>query len=198
LLGFKHEGRIRRSMMFNGVWSDAEIMGALAEEIGKEGGFGKGSLYYYFDSKEAIFGEIMERGWRSLWEAVEEPLQMDENPREIFFRVLSQLMEITFQDRNLYEFLFVAPKSQMKNGDEPNWKSYQRRLYGALRGLLEEGMERGEFPRVNPDLLFQAIGGLFHGLLFLGEKKEERMKQEEMEELLSGLLSRRDSVTGNG
>jgi len=34
LLGFKHEGRIRKSMKFNGEWTDVEIMGALATEVG--------------------------------------------------------------------------------------------------------------------------------------------------------------------
>ncbi len=34
LLGFKHEGRIRKSLKFDGEWSDAEIMGALADEVG--------------------------------------------------------------------------------------------------------------------------------------------------------------------
>lgn len=34
LLGFKHEGRIRKSVRFNGEWTDAEIMGALATEVG--------------------------------------------------------------------------------------------------------------------------------------------------------------------
>jgi hypothetical protein len=34
LLGFKHEGRVRKSVRFNGEWTDAEIMGALASEVG--------------------------------------------------------------------------------------------------------------------------------------------------------------------
>ena len=34
LLGFKHEGRIRQSVLFNGEWIDAEILGALDNEIG--------------------------------------------------------------------------------------------------------------------------------------------------------------------
>src|SRR3990167_5479150 len=33
LLGFKHEGRIRKCVRFNGDWSDAEIMGALESEV---------------------------------------------------------------------------------------------------------------------------------------------------------------------
>jgi hypothetical protein len=34
LLGFKHEGRIRKSVLFDGEWIDAEILGALENEIG--------------------------------------------------------------------------------------------------------------------------------------------------------------------
>ena len=34
LLGFKHEGRIRKSIRFSGEWIDAEILGVLENEIG--------------------------------------------------------------------------------------------------------------------------------------------------------------------
>lgn len=34
LLGFQHEGRLRKALLFNGDWSDVEVMGALDTEVG--------------------------------------------------------------------------------------------------------------------------------------------------------------------
>jgi AcrR family transcriptional regulator len=179
------------------VFRKKGLEGATMDEIGREGGFGKGSLYYYFDSKEAIFDEILKRGWRNLWEGVDEPLQKDGCPKDIFFHKINRILEIIFENRNLYDFLFVAPRIQDRSSVtkslleiEPEWKVYQKKLYGTLRSLLEEGMERGEFTKANPDLLFQAIGGLIHGLLFLGNKTRDGVHREEMEEILTGLLAK--------
>jgi hypothetical protein len=109
---------------------------------------------------------------------VNEPHLKDDCPKDIFFHKINRMLEIIFENRNLYDFLFVAPRIHDKSGItspfleiDPEWKVYQKKLYGSLKDLLEEGMERGEFKKTNPDLLFQAIGGLIHGLLFLGDKK---------------------------
>lgn len=48
-------------------------------------------------------------------------------------------------------------------------------------------MAQGEFPQISPDLLLRAVGGLFHGLLFLGQGKEKTSKKE-VEELIASFL----------
>lgn len=35
LLGFQHEGRVRRAALFNNEWTDAELLGVLEHEVGK-------------------------------------------------------------------------------------------------------------------------------------------------------------------
>ena len=159
------------------------------EEIAHEAGFGKATLYYYFASKEEVFSAIMVKGWKSLWEGIEDTIHGDLGPRETFLQVLNNIVAIIMTDRNLYEFLFTAPKTitHMPEGVQ-TWRTYQNRLYDALRGLVEDGMAKGEFPQLDSELLFRAIGGLFHGLLFLGEQRE-KVSEKEIEELLSKLIA---------
>ena len=68
------------------------------------------------------------------------------------------------------------------------WRSYQDRLYGSLRGLLEEGMAKSEFPQTDAELLLRAIGGLFHGILFLGSEEKE-ISREDIENLINQFLT---------
>ena len=56
-----------------------------------------------------------------------------------------------------------------------------------LQSLLEEGIAKKEFPKMRPDLLMRAIGGLFHGLFFLGNEKKS-MSRETMEEFISTFI----------
>ena len=61
-------------------------------------------------------------------------------------------------------------------------------MYATLHSLLEEGVKAGEFPDVNPKLLFKAMGGLFMGLVLMGDKKDP-VSENDIENLLNQLIS---------
>ena len=86
----------------------------------------------------------------------------------------------------LFEFLFNVPKA-IKLDEQP-WKDYQLRLYTVLQELLEDGVRKGEFPKVQPQLMFKALGGLFMGLVFMGDRKKP-VTYKEVESLLNELIT---------
>lgn len=185
------EREIRKDRILTGaleVFQHKGLEGATMDEIARRAGFGKATLYYYFPSKEEVFSAIMEKGWQPLWEGIEDIIHVDSSPKETFIQILNHTVSKIYCEKNLYRFLFAAPKAitQMPENQQ-TWKSYQNRLYGTLKGLLEEGMAQGEFPQISPDLLLKAIGGLFHGLLFLGQGKE-KTSEKEVEELIASFL----------
>ncbi|MFQ6675282.1 MAG: TetR/AcrR family transcriptional regulator [Fidelibacterota bacterium] len=186
------ERELRKERILDGalrVFQRSGLEGATMDEIAQEAGFGKATLYYYFPSKEEVFCAIMEKGWKPLWEGIETVIHRETAPKVTFFDVLKRIVEITLKDRILYRFLFTAPKAIIHMPEnEQTWKRYQNRMYRALSGLLEEGIARGDFPKVDADLFMRAIGGLFHGLMFLGEITEEP-DEEEIEKLISRLLN---------
>ena len=172
------------------VFKDKGLDGATMDEIANSSGFGKATLYYYFNSKEEVFCAIMENGWKPLWEEIEETIhEEDHSAHDLFLDALSAITRIILKDKNLYRFLFTAPKAivNMPENDQ-NWRSYQDRLYGSLRGLLEEGMAKSEFPQTDAELLFRAIGGLFHGILFLGSEEKE-VSREDIQKLFDQFLT---------
>ena len=57
-----------------------------------------------------------------------------------------------------------------------------------IQGLLDDGVKRGEFPKVNPQLMFKALGGLFMGLVFMGDRKEP-VTDKDVEKLLNELIA---------
>ena len=72
-------------------------------------------------------------------------------------------------------------------GNLTSGKGYQTKMYGVFQGLIEEGMSKREFPQMRTDLLMRAIGGLFHGLFFLGHEKKP-MSRETMEEFITTFI----------
>ena len=167
------------------VFKDKGLEGATMDEIANASGFGKATLYYYFKSKEDVFSAILVEGWEKIWESLEPIIAENRSPRKTFVNVLIKIAESAKNRPGLFEFLFNVPKA-IKIENQP-WKEYQHRLYSVIQGLLEDGIEIGEFPKVDPQLMFKALGGLFMGLVFMGNK-EDPVTDKDVEKLLNELI----------
>ena len=183
------ERKMRQDLILLGalkVFKDRGLEGATMDEIANASGFGKATLYYYFKSKEDVLSAILVDGWKNIWESLEPVISEDNTPRKTFVNVLIKIAE-NAQDRpGLFEFLFDVPKA-IKLDNQP-WKEYQHRLYAVIQGLLEDGVKKGEFPQVDPQLMFKALGGLFMGLVFMGDRKEP-VTDKDVESLLNELIT---------
>ena len=182
------ERRMRQDRILSGalsVFKESGLDGATMDEIANASGFGKATLYYYFKSKEDVFSAILVEGWEKIWESLEPVISETGSPRKIFVNVLIKIAENAQNRPGLFEFLFNVPKA-IKIDNQP-WKEYQHRLYSVIQGLLEDGIEKGEFPQVDPQLMFKALGGLFMGLVFMGDRKEP-VTDKDVEKLLNELI----------
>ena len=170
------------------IFEEQGIEAAKMEEIAAKAGFGRASLYYYFPSREDIFEYIFELGWTRLWEAIEEDINGAGSPRERFMQTLKKINRVTQENRSLYTFLFTGPRVLLTLPTaNQSWKPHQDKLYNVLRGLLEDGIAAGEFPQMPAGVLMRAIGGVFHGLLFLGDGKRQ-VGESDVEALVSKML----------
>ncbi len=185
------ERAARKELILQGalaVFKEKGLEGAKIDEIARVSGFGKATLYYYFTSKEEIFNALLLHGWLSLWQELEETAMGGDSPRATFISMLKKIAETVNTDRPLYEFLFQAPQSfSAEENQRAEWKAYQNRLYKVLTQLIEQGVEEGEFPKMEPRLILKAMGGLFHGLVFWG-KDRNSITENEIEEMLGNLL----------
>ena len=183
------ERKMRQERILSGaleVFKAKGLEGATMDEIAIESGFGKATLYYYFHSKEEVFAEILKSGWEDLWISLEPVVAGEEGPRKTFINVLLKIAENANKRPGLFEFLFNAPK--IIQFEAQPWKRYQDRMYGTIHGLLEDGIKEGEFPNLDPQLLFKALGGLFMGLVLMGNQKKP-VSENDIEELINQLIT---------
>jgi AcrR family transcriptional regulator len=166
------------------VFSDLGIDKTTMDEIASESGFGKATLYYYFSSKDDVFIDIMELGWKQLWEGIESRIVESRGPREKFIGIIKKMGKIVTEDKTMYEFLFTAP-NYIQDTHKQTWKTYQERLYAILQSIIEEGIKKKEFVNINPRLLMKAIGGLFHQLLI---SNSDDLDNDEFEMMLGNFL----------
>ena len=182
------ERKMRQERILMGaleVFKSKGFDGATMDEIAQKSVFGKATLYYYFHSKEEVFAAILEDGWKKLWASLELVIAGNDSPRQTFINVLLKIAENARNRPGLFEFLFNVPK--VITFEEQPWKRYQERMYGTIQGLLEDGVKAGEFPNINPQLLFKAMGGLFMGLVLMGDRRKQ-VSEKDIEELLNQLI----------
>ena len=182
------ERKIRKQAIIQGalkVFNDLGIEKTTMDEIAVESGFGKATLYYYFSSKDEVFIEIMEYGWKKLWNDIESKIIENIGPRKKFMAIVKQIANTVTKNKNLYGFLFTAP-NYINDNQNHYWKGYQDRLYSILQSIIEEGIKKKEFVDIDSSLLMKAIGGLFHQLLITNEDK---LKEDDFELMLKNFLN---------
>lgn len=184
------ERQARKQRILQGaldVFREKGVEGATMDEIAQVAGFGKSTLYYYFPSKEEVFTAIMVEGWEHLWLSIEDIIHADFPPKDTFLKILKKLAEIVEIERARYEFLFNAAKMLSQHTDEPAWRPYQQRLYATLLSILKDGVAAGEFTNIQPELMLQAIGGIFHHMVFTRRDRGE-VTEAEIEDVVKRLL----------
>ena len=138
------ERSLRKKRIIEGalkVFNDLGIEKTTMDEIAIESGFGKATLYYYFASKDEVFVEIMEDGWKKLWEGIESRIVENVGPKQKFMGIVKKMGKIVTSDKILYGFLFTAP-NYIHDTQKQTWKTYQERLYSILQSIIEEGIKK--------------------------------------------------------
>ena len=179
----------RKKIILEGAlksYSENGIDGMTMDDIALKSDFGKATIYYYFPSKEDIICSLMEMGWQDLWESVEEMVIEDIESRKKFVKILNKMADIVFENRTLYEFLFTVPRNMSIPEDKASWKIFQNRTYATLQSIVDEGIEEGDFADIKPELFMKAVGGILHGIVFMGEQK--KLEENDIEILISNFI----------
>lgn len=110
------------------------------DEIAKEAGFTKRTLYSYFTSKEEMYEKIVERGYIILNKLFLEVLNKKKNSSEIFkIRALGySFLEFEAENRGYFKAIFESEYSYV--GSE----ELEQTIIELLQNCIREGIRKGE------------------------------------------------------
>lgn len=171
------------------------IQSVSVSEIAQEAGIGKGSVYYYFPSKDAIYEALIERNY-------EKPLETARN-----LAVQTEIspftrMAMLFQAcrNSSAEFLREESSSDLPSVQEKAYvhQKYLTHLVQSLKpeltSIIRQGIERGEIHFDRPDALAEIV------LIVLSVKLDNTLvpsSKEEIEGTIGGLVKLLEQGTGN-
>lgn len=164
-------------------------------EIALTAGIGKGSIYYYFPSKDAILEALVERSYRKPIETAKSLSTQNTIPPFTRMAMIFQACK-----DSSYEFLSVGKSSTTATTQE-NASIHQKYLNHlilemkpALTKIIEQGIEQGEIQFEYPEALAEIV------LIVLAVKFDNTIvpsTYEKIEETIVALISLLEKGTEN-
>lgn len=137
--------------------------------IAKEAGIGKGSIYYYFKSKEEIMYAVIERGYRKAlheyFQCIDSSLPAAEKIKMLFFCSIKK--EFNDNQKNLFRMLHVNEDVILHN--------YIKHIAIAetapiLEKLLLQGIDEGtirtDTPKESAEMIVAVLSFILDGTVF--------------------------------
>jgi AcrR family transcriptional regulator len=154
-------------------------------------GVGKGVFYWYFDSKEALFLEILGETHADFRRAQLEAIgDEDDVLRRIELGIRASIAWLDANRNLLNLFQFAATASRFA----PTLLQAQERMFQELSRHVAEGVRGGRFRQTDPELLTHAMLGVLNELTrsFLrdGAATADELADAAVSFCLGGLLAR--------
>jgi len=165
-------------------------------EIDKQAGVGKGTIYEYFKSKDEIFNAIENLFVNDSIQQIEQLLNSKKSPT-------AKIEEMANYNINIHEamgdaiIIFAEMWAQHSRGQ---WHGHKKSIFvemytnyhNAIREILTEGIETGEFRAMNKDgvatMLLALIDGiLWQSVIFKNADNFDQWKKEAIKSFINGI-----------
>jgi len=176
------------------VFNEKGLDEARMDDIAKQTGLSKGTLYLYFKSKEELVIAILDRIFGGTFKQLEARKNDELSASEAIWRFtdeairdysrMLQLMPIA------YEFLALAFRNTIV---QKALKQYFNLYMEALVPIIHRGINSGEFRHVDANEVALAAGAIFEGTILLWVYDKSRVDPEKhirssIKLLLEGIL----------
>jgi AcrR family transcriptional regulator len=173
---------------------------ATVDDIAHEVQFSKATIYRYFESKSAIFSEII---MKSFLEARENFLRIkkkQESAERKIKELIHFILSYYHQKRNIARVLLMERSAMkrvlhidMSNHVMPlhrkklipeDYKRIVHEIFNIMCEIIEEGIEAGEFQNINASDASYVLGSLLRGFQFRGPVHKKDYTIDESTELV--------------
>jgi AcrR family transcriptional regulator len=126
---------------------------------------GKGTIYRYFPSKEALFLAAVDRGMRRLHEATEAARQGDADPLDRSEQIIHSYLSF-FRDNPHYVELLIQERAEFKDRKKQTYfvhrDAHMEEWYAIFRRLIAEGRVRDR----PVERMLDVMSDLVYGTMF--------------------------------
>ncbi|MCL4685612.1 TetR/AcrR family transcriptional regulator [Myxococcota bacterium] len=158
-----HDTRARILEVAEQEFATAGFAGAHLQKIAEQVGVQKTALYYYFDSKAALYTTVLEAMLEALERALQTAIEAPEPPERRLELLVTRFNDLLATHPTYARILFRVFVDQ-PNVDASRVLPIVERVIGRLFRFYREGIDSGAFRRLSSRHFFQHLLGMtvFH------------------------------------
>jgi AcrR family transcriptional regulator len=150
------------------VFAEKGVHEARMDDIAKQSGFSKGTLYWYFNSKEeilfGIFDRMFEREFKQFENSFTEGSTTSERLLFLTDLVIEDIKGMLRLMPIAYEFISLAFRKKLV---QQTFKRYLNQFMDLIVPIIQQGVDSGEFGSYDPVEVSIAYGAIIEGTLLL-------------------------------
>jgi AcrR family transcriptional regulator len=144
----------------------------LMEDIAREAGVAKGTLYSHFADKDALYFAVVFDGISQLNERLRAAANEDQHPEEQLRSVMLAILSYFSQNRVFFRLLSMEDGKAGPGGSESRqrWQTERSEQIDVIESVLHRGVASGDFRVPHPRLQAFVLRGMVRSVLTSGEK----------------------------
>ncbi len=157
-------------------------------EVAAASGVGKGTLYLYFESKEALFHEVIKYSYNTYYESLKNCLEAGKNARDKLEKVM-EMQKGFMQSQKKFVYLLAEEKLISSLILEEEAFQYQQKIIDLVCQVIDKGIEDGEFKSMDPSLAAKifmgGVAALWYGAyVYEGKEYQEQNPVDEIMDII--------------
>ena len=171
---------------------------ATSEEIAKRAGVGKGTIYQYFESKQAIFAEMHQRYLKEYSDSVvaliDENGSFEENMRRIVSFHVDNMQQLASYGMQM--MTEIHPPTISTEEGQMLAESFRKMMNIEQYHIITDAQKRGEVIDIDADLVISCMVGMFIGVSHmigsaqLSDEQKTALKEQLLQMVLNGLVKK--------
>ena len=155
-------------------------------------GMGKGTVYRYFPTKEALFLAAADRGMRLLSERTNAVAARTRDPFDKIIRATHVYLRF-FDEHPEFVELFVQERAQFRDRPRPTYFAHRDANLGPWRALLGGLIARRQIRRVPVSRITDVFNAALYGAIFTNyfegrRRRPDRQAREILDVILRGIV----------
>ena len=171
------------------VFSQKGFHQAKMDEIAKQAGVAKGTLYYNFSGKSKLFAATVTEGMEKIIGQVEKELESDLPFKEHLRKLIRSNLFLYLKYSDLSKIVFNELTSGIDNDVLEEIEKVRLRYIDFVSDLLRQGQERGYLKEIDTRLAAVGIVGFLDNLCNYYLKNHEMLDQETLINIMFSILS---------
>lgn len=158
-------------------------------EIAKEVGVTKASLYYYYNSKEELFFDIVKDSFDHLIQISQQLADSDRPVWSVLSQWVDKIISFSKVKKDSWMIINNFSSGNMKDRIFEEFNSFWKVSFDCLLKILKKGIDEGMIRKdIDIPMLTGAVFGILHGCCAVIYHENIKIDENQMKAMILGIL----------